>query len=297
MRGRAASDTTGRVAALLADGPALLLSIPLWIWWAVWRGGYPTTVWAPGLLYLAALAALLAWFVPRPPLGRARSIALAALLGLTAWSALSLLWAPDRGLAWATAGRQWLLVAAFALPLLWPPGERALRVAVCAWPFAAAAGAVVAVATALDQASALDTGRLITPTGYPNASAALFLMGALPATVLAARRSLLAPLRVALLALAGGLVGAALLCQSRGGVLAGVLALLVVFACSRERIRLAIAATIVAGGVALAAPALLDLRRAIEADGRGAAVEHVAIVLVLLVAGLLLAAALYVAVD
>src|SRR5437762_3502475 len=112
MQRGSASDGEERVATLLADGPALLLSLPLWLWWAVWRGGYPTTVWAPGLLYLAALAALLAWAVPRPPLGRTRATALVALVALAAWSALSLLWAPDRGLAWDAAGRTWLLVAA-----------------------------------------------------------------------------------------------------------------------------------------------------------------------------------------
>jgi len=286
-----------RAGALLAEGPALLLSVPLWIWWACWRGAYPTTVWVPGLVYLTLVVLLLAFTVPRPPLRGARAVALAGLVALAAWSSLSLLWADEKGFAWLAAERAWLAVAAFALPALWPPTRRALLVATAAFPVAVACGALAALLPALADPSGLTEGRLQAPAGYANASGALFVMGALPALVLCARRERAPALRVALLMLAGTLAGAALLTQSRGAVVAAAAGLAVAFAAGPGRVRLLVPTGIVAAGVALAAPTLLAVRREALRGHAGPALDDAALALVVLAAGLAASAALYVALD
>ncbi|MFN8174375.1 MAG: O-antigen ligase family protein [Solirubrobacteraceae bacterium] len=286
-----------RAGALLAEGPALLLSIPLWIWWACWKGAFPATVWIPGLAYLAVVAVMLAVAVPRPPLSGARAVALAGLLALAAWSSASLLWADEGGFAWEGAGRAWLAVAAFALPALWPPARRALLVATAALPLAAACGALSALVAALADASSLSEGRLEDPAGYANASGALFVMGALPALVLAARRERAPALRVALLALAGVLAGAALLTQSRGAVAAAVAGIAVAFAAGPGRTRLLVPSGLLAAGVLAVAPALLDVRRAALHGRAAGALDDAALALGLLGLGLAIAGACYVAVD
>ncbi len=286
-----------RAGALIAEGPALLLSVPLWVWWACWRGAYPATVWVPGLAYLALVAVLLAVLVPRPPLRGARAVALAGILALAAWSSLSLLWADEKGFAWEGAGRTWLAAAAFALPTLWPPTRRALLGGAAAFPVAVACGMVAGLLPALADATGLSEGRLQAPTGYANATGALCVMGALPALVLCARRERAPGLRVALLALAGALAGAALLTQSRGAVAAAAAGLLIAFAIGPGRVRLLLPTALVAVGVALAAPTILAVRRA-ALDGRGApALDDAALALALLAAGLALAGAAYVVLD
>lgn len=286
-----------RAGTMLAEGPALLLSVPLWIWWACWRGAYPATVWAPGLAYLALVAVMLAFSVPRPPLRGARAIALGGLLALAAWSSLSLLWADEKGFAWEAAERAWLAAAAFALPALWPPTRRALLAATAAFPIAVACGALSALLPALADAASLSEGRLDAPTGYANASGALFVMGALTALVLCARRERAPALRAALLPLAGVLAGMALLTQSRGAVAAAAAGLAVAFAAGPGRVRLLLPTGLVGAGVALAAPTLLAVRRAALHGHAGGALDDAALALALLAAGLLLAALAYVALD
>lgn len=291
---RAAAERAG---ALLAEGPGLLLSVPLWIWWACWRGAYPTTVWVPGLAYLTLVVLLLVFTVPRPPLRGARAAALAGLVALAAWSSLSLLWADEKGFAWLAAERAWLAVAAFALPALWPPTRRALLLATAAFPVAVACGALAALLPALADPSGLIEGRLQAPAGYANASGALFVMGALPALVLCARRERAPTLRIALLPLAGTLAGVALLTQSRGAVAAAAAGLAVAFAAGPGRARLLVPTGIVAAGVALAAPTLLAVRREALRGHAGPALDDAALALVALAAGLAACAALYVALD
>ena len=87
--------------------------------------------------------------------------------------------------------------------------------------------AIGVVAVFGDGASTFVDHRLAAPTGYPNASAALFL-GALPlAVALAARRDVPGVLRVLALVAAGLLAQLAVLAQSRGSVPAVALAVAV----------------------------------------------------------------------
>ena len=288
-----------RVTELAVGGAGLLLALPLWIWWAAWRGGFPTTVWAPGLVYLGAAAVVLAVALPATRPRGARAVALAAVAGYALLSALSMLWASDAGAAWTGAGRATLYALSFALPLVWPPTRAALLAAVAAWPFVALIGGVAGLIGLYDRPVdlAYDTGRVILPAGYANASAALFLMGAFPAILLASRRERSPALRVALLAAAGPLAALALLTQSRGTVLGGAVVVLLALAVTPGRLRLCLPLGLVALVTLVLSDALLDVRLDAQAGDPSGALD--AAVVALLVSAFSLAAlgAAYVLLD
>ena len=217
-----------RFGELAVEGAGLLVAVPLWVWWAVWKGGYPPAVFLVAIGYLALAAVALQLFAPRPRLGRASGWALGTLAALSAWTLASLLWADDRGAAEVARTRQILLLGSFALPVLWPPTARALVAGIAAVPLVALCGAVSALGGALADVGTLVDGRLAGPTGYANASAALMAAGILPALVLGSRRELAIPLRALSLAAAGALLGTFMLTQSRGGL--GALALVLLLA-------------------------------------------------------------------
>jgi len=287
-----------RPAELAAEGAGLLIAAPLWVWWAVWKGGYPPAVFLAGIGYLALAAVALQLFAPRSRLAGAPAWSLAALAALSAWTLASLLWAPDRGAVEVAAARQVLLLGSFALPLLWPPSRRALLAGVAAVPLVAVCGAVSALGGALADPSSLIDGRLLGPTGYANASAALLAMAIPPALVLGSRRHMAVPLRAASLATAGALLGTFLLTQSRGGLVALALAMLLAFLLIPGRLRLLIAAGLVAIAVAPALGSLLDVRSA-AVDGGDVEEALRTAVAALLTSTLVLAAlgAVYAAVD
>jgi O-antigen ligase len=258
-----------RLDELVAESAGLLLAAPLWIWWAVWKGGYPPAIFLAGIAYLALAALVLRLFAPQPKLGDA-AWPLAALAAFTAWTLLSLLWADDRGAAETTAARQVLLLGAFALPVLWPPGARALVLGIALVPAVALCGAVSAFGGALQDVTTLVDGRVAGPTGYTNASAALFAAGGLAAVVLASRRELEVPIRAAALAASGGLFGTFILTQSRGGVVAVALTLLLAFVLLQGRLRLLIPVVLVALALGAILDPLLEVRRLAVENGDAA---------------------------
>lgn len=266
----ALAESRRRLGELGLEGAGLLVAVPLWVWWAVWKGGYPPAVFLAGIGYLALAALALRMFAPRPKLGRA-AWPLGALAVLTAWTLLSLLWADDRGAAETAAARQLLLLGSFALPVLWPPSARALVVGVAMVPVVALCGAVSALGGALRDVGTLVDGRLAGPAGYTNASAALFAAGGLAAVVLASRRELEVPLRAAALAASGGLVGTFVLTQSRGGLAALALTLLLAFVLLPGRLRLLVPVAIVALAVGVILDPLLEVRRLAVEGGDAAA--------------------------
>ncbi|HEV2815346.1 MAG TPA: hypothetical protein VGW10_18970, partial [Solirubrobacteraceae bacterium] len=218
-----------------ADAP-IALAVPLWVWWSVWEGGYPVTVWVPGLLYLVAVCVLLWRALPRPPLTGARRWALVAAGLLTAFTALSVLWADDRGLAWTTAARTALYTLSVAIPLVWPPSATAVRGGVLAFAGAALTGLAVALVRAFDDGATLVDGRLTEPTGYPNATAALLIMASFALLPLVVERGRGVAARAGLLGVAGFLAGASLLAQSRGAVAAVAITLLAAVAVGPRRL-------------------------------------------------------------
>jgi len=267
---------SGVLGRALRAGGGLLVAAPLWVWWAAWEGGYPAAVFLPGLLYLLGAAAVLGLGAPRARVGHTAAAALVAIAALTLWTWASIAWADDRGIAWLAAERTTLYALAFALAVFWPPTVRALLSCVALWVGAVAVGAAVGVAGTLRAPGgfAID-GRLAAPAVYVNATAALLVMGLLPALGLATRRATPALLRAAAMGVAAGLAATAVLTQSRGAVVAAGAAFLLLLVAIPRRLALLFAAGGVAVAVAVAVDALLDVRRDARAGVPVEALESV----------------------
>lgn len=192
-----------------------------------------------------------------------------ALLGAyVVWTYLSVVWAQSPGVALDGANRTLLYFCVFVLACALPI-RAAVRAAVAAtWSAAVGAlggAALVAAASAATPEGHFVLGRLAAPISYPDADAALFLAAALPLLVLSSRRELGVPARAAAAAAAAALVDLAVLAQSRASAVALPLTLIVLIAVGRRALRTLLHAAIAAAAVAPAAPALLDVYRAVVA--------------------------------
>lgn len=255
-------------------GPELLpglIALAVFVAWAALEGGFEPTAWYPGGLFLLGLLGVsLATLDRRGSLPRASSFAIALGVAFVVWSFVSIAWADAKGDAWAGANRTLLYVAVFALFAL-PRWTSTGALALIGTYSVAIAG--VAGATLLDAAGASDPtlmfigDRLAEPTGYHNASAALYLAAALPAAFLASRREVPWVARGVLLAAAGVLVQVAILSQSRGSSIAFPLSLLLFVAIAPNRVRSLAALIPVAAATVVAAPALLDVYSAARDGG------------------------------
>jgi tetratricopeptide (TPR) repeat protein len=258
---------TARLTASLRAAPATvpaLAAIALFVVWAASQAGYPVTHWAPGALIVLVLLAI-ALIVAPPRLAeapRAVWVALAALAAYTALSYLSILWAPDTGVAWEGANRTLLYLAVFVLFALWRQRSTSAALLLCLWTLALI---VLAAFTALhlDAAGAarlqtlIPGGRLDYPTGYPNANAAQWMMAFWPAVLLARSARLPWALRGVLAGGAVLLAEVALLSQSRGSLYATPVMLVLVFALLPGRTRTFALLVPVVCGIGAAAPAVL----------------------------------------
>ena len=99
---------------------------------------------------------------------------------------------------------------------------------------------LVRLASADHVGQLLSAGRMNAPTGYYNATAALFWMDALVCVGLAARRELPALLRGLLVAFAGSSLQMAILGQSRGWLFTLPIVLVMVILVARDRLRFAV---------------------------------------------------------
>ena len=220
--------------------PTAALAAAAWALAWVETGSTVSSDWLPyaffaGLLLAAVLAAGALRPLPR------EAAAVAALVGLAGWEALSISWSAVPPLARDEA----VLTIFYAVVLLVPwltvrtEGERLLAVAAVA-----AASGALAVAVGIDlrfggdQVDHFYSGRLSFPISYPNAQSAVFLIGFWPAVVLASLRR--APVAARMLAAAGATAIAAgwLTAQSKGGVLAIAVSAALVFGLSPLRLRL-----------------------------------------------------------
>ena len=223
------------------------------------RGFYESAVWAPAGLGVLAVVTAVALARPVRTERRAK-LTLAAVAALGVWALLSSLWADS--VEQAVAGGNRVLVYALVLGGLLLL-MRTPRLAAVALAALAATGvlvaAVVTVRMLAGDASVLFLGgRLDGPLGYVNGQAACFLLALWPCVAAAEQR------KSALLAgaAAGGatLLGCVvLLSQSRGAALAAVGSAAVVLALVPGRLLRAWLLLLITGGVALAAPALLDV--------------------------------------
>ena len=224
------------------------LAAGLLVLWAARDGGYAPTTWYWGALgVLALLAVTLVASGARRPLGRASIVALAAFAGYTAWSYLTMAWSEVPGWALEGSNRTLLYLLVFALFLILPwTGKTALG---CLLVFVLGVGAIEAamvVHFALGERvdSLFSVGRLIAPTGYVNASAALFMINALLATALAACRRLPALLRGSLIAIAGVSLQLCVVVQSRGWLYTLPLVIVVAIVLVPDRLRVSSAAVL-----------------------------------------------------
>jgi O-antigen ligase len=231
-------------------------------------GGSRNGYWMPwALVAVLAAGGLLAFDVMRLRRGLGL-IALGCFGGLALWSGLSVLWAWMPGDATNEASRALFYAAAFAIVLLAVRTQR--DAATMVGLIAAATGLVTlygCLRLARDPSEAFMLyGRLGWPTGYPNTSASLGVLGFWTLVGVGAERSLLWPLRSLALGAAVPALGFALLTQSRGAAFTMILVAPVAIAIVRERLRLTAFLLVALAGLL---PALSALRTAID-DGSAA---------------------------
>jgi hypothetical protein len=252
---------------LRSEGIVLVPALPvvaLLVYFAAHGGGYQPTTWEPGaLVVLGLLVATLAGLgFARLRLARPAAIALAALAAYVAWSYLSIAWAPSPGDALEGSNRALLFLLLFALFALLPWRTWTALVALSAFALGIATIAVVTLArvgSAGDVATLFHDGRLTSPAGYENGSAALFLVGGIVAVALAARRELPVALRALLAAGATAALQTSVLCESRGWLFSLPIVLIVAVALMPGRVRFVLWALPSAAGTLAALPALLDV--------------------------------------
>ncbi len=214
--------------------------------------------------------------LPRPALSREAAVALSLLVAFVAWNGVSVLWSIELARSWDyfNRGLVYLALAAVGVAV----GSFVPRAA-SAWAY------VLAVALALPLGWALltkavpaigsDTGRvarLSAPLGYWNALALLFAMALPLALWLAVRREHAHWLRALGVVYAYALVVGLLLTYSRGGVLAGGVAIVLWLVLGRPRVESA-AALLLGGGAALGVAVWAFSRPGLAEDGQASSVR------------------------
>ncbi len=282
-----------------ATVPALA-AIVLFVVWATSQAGYPLTHWAPGALIVLVLLAIALLAVPLrfAEIPVAVKLAFACLAAYTALSFLSILWAAAPAEAWEGANRTLLYLLVFALFALWPRRGASAALLLGVWTLALI-GLAVYVALRLDLAggksfAALFSGeRLAYPVGYPNATAAQWLMAFWPALLLARGTRLPWGLRGLLAGGAVVLADVALFSLSRGSLYATPVMIVLVFALVPERLRTFATAAPVALAIGATAPLVLHVGDRIRAGQSAHAATHTAVLAMFaaaLLVGLLVAA-------
>jgi tetratricopeptide (TPR) repeat protein len=258
----APAGTRGRLAAVAPFIPASIVAAT-WVVWAAANGGYFPIARYPGALLAAGL--LLTIAVARPHGALVRSPALIPLGLLTAWTAwhgLSVIWTDAPDIGWESTNGLLAVTVMAAVIVATPWRPRGVLALVALWGCAIAAIAVVdLVSLGLDPAPGqwLDHSRYTGPIGYPNGTAALGAMAFWPLLAVAGAPRF--PVAVRILALPAGVavLAWALLPQSRGMMLAGLIALPLFVALSSHRVRVLTRLLVTAGALALAVPALFDV--------------------------------------
>jgi hypothetical protein len=209
-------------------------------------------------------------------------LAIACLAAFTALSFLSILWAAVPGDAWEGANRTLLYLMVFALFVLWRARGASAALLVALWTLAMV-GLASYVAVRVDTAAgksfeALFAGeRLSYPVGYPNATAAQWLMAFWPALLLARGKRLPWALRGLLAGGAVVLADVALLSQSRGSLYSTAAMIVLVFAFVPERLRTFATAVPVALGVGATAPLVLRVGDRLGSGQGASSAVHTAV--------------------
>jgi hypothetical protein len=200
--------------------------------------------------------------------------ALGALVLLAGWAALSISWSAVPPLARDEAFLTLFYAIALALPLLTlrAAGERELACGVVAAVSGLlAVGAAIVLRFGGHQLDNFSFGRRLSyPISYPNALAAVFLIGFWPAVVLASRRTFPVVARALAAGAATAVAAGWLTAQSKGGILALAASAALLFALSPLRLRL-LPPALIAGALTAAAyePLTAPFRTETVANVRG----------------------------
>jgi hypothetical protein len=243
--------------AVTAVAAACLLTAPTVL--AFFSGGYFTEPRLIAAIVTWTLVLALAVAGPAPlPRSLPGRAALGGLVLLTAWSALSLTWAPLGGPAIQNVQRLVLYVGALLLAI----GALRSPRAIAAVEPALAAGATAVIGYGLSgrllpglvelSRSQAAGGRLEQPITYWNAEGALAAMGFVLAARLAGDRERPVWMRALAAAATAPLGAGVYLSYSRGAIAATVLGLLVLVALAPSRAQLRAAALVLATGIAAA---------------------------------------------
>lgn len=272
--------------------PLLVAGACVLAWFALDQGGQPPATWAPGGLMLFGLLAVgIAVLRPRlHGLPRSTVLAGALLAGYCAWSYASVGWADDQGAAWEGANRTLIYLAAFVLFGLWqqtPSSAGAVLAILAATVAGATAAIVLRLAVTDDARPLLPTGRLLDPTGYANATAALLIMAGMVTLCVAASSRVSWWLRGFSAAALVLLLDGALLAVSRGSLIATPTTVAVLLLVAPERLRRLAVLVPVAVAVLVAAGPILELTDLLDTSEppTGAEGAHRVARLVLLGAG------------
>ncbi len=275
---------TGSLREAPATVPALGVVVLLVVW-ATSQAGYPLTHWAPGaLVVLALLAIALATLRPRlVEIPSTVRLALACLAAYTALSFLSIVWAAAPAEAWEGANRTLLYLMVFSLFALWRGRGTSATLLVSVWTLAMVALAVyvtlrVEAASGKSFYGLVSGERLSYPAGYPNATAAQWLMAFWPALLLARSERLPWALRGLLAGGAVVLADLALLSQSRGSLYATGAMIALVFALWPARLRTFATAAPIALAIGVTAPIVLRVGDRIKAEQSPHAAVHAAVI-------------------
>jgi hypothetical protein len=234
--------------------------------WAVQDGGYDTATWYWGaLLLLATVVGVLLLRRDSLNLSRTTRRALCAFALYVAWSYLSITWAGSKGDALDGSNRALMYLLMFTLVVALPWTTRAALIALTTFSLGIGAIGIVLLArlSSGDHVGSLIAGgRLAAPTGYINATAALFTVAALVAIVLAARRELPNELRGALIAAACAGLQLAVIVQSRGWLFTLPVVAIVAIVLVPDRLRVTAAAVLPVIGTLVPIHRLLNIYNA-----------------------------------
>src|ERR1051325_11209916 len=254
--------------------PTVALAAAAWgLAWLV-TGSIASPDWLP-YAFLAGLLleVVLATGTAARPNGR-EVFALGALVALAGWGAISIAWSAVPDLARDEALLTLFYGIALVVPLmtLRTSGDRLVAsAAVAASSGVLAVGVGIVLRFGSDQSDHFYSGRLSFPISYPNAQAAVFLIGFWPAVVLASQRGRGLLARALALAAATAIASGWLTAQSKGGVIAIAAASVLVFACSPLRLRLLLPMLLAAGLTTAAySPLRAPFRTHSPSDVRGA---------------------------
>jgi hypothetical protein len=262
-----------------AEHVAPLAVVATTLVWA-WRdGGYPQTTWYAGGLIVGALLVVQ---ISGGALATNWSAAAASCLLLAAFGVfqlLSIVWADAKGDAWDAANRTFLYAFVLLLFLGWRAMSAAKQALILGFAFCMAVLGVASLFSAAGHvATAFAAERLAAPTGYANATAALYLIPFWAVVSIGGTPRLAMPLRALAVGTAATLAAVAYVPESRGALYTFPVSALLLLLMARHRLRTAIALALAIAPVALL---IHPLSRPFEASSpalRATATHHAAMI-------------------